>query len=424
MKIRFNEKYNTISVYVLIVFTLALLITTLILKGSIYWAYIENIISVLAPVVWGMVIAYLLWPLLAFFEKHFSKLTGRKKPHPRIDRTVGIFLCEGLMLLVIVGIIYAVIPELVGSIKNIFTHLPDYFANLQDYLSDTFVEYIKKNPEAGETLSAAFVSIEESVLSAAEEFQPKINSLLAKDGILANVTSGALAFIIGLKDFCLGIIVSVYLLYSKEKFQAQTKKLFHAVLPRKRCKQLFRVAAKANGTFMRFLSGKALDSLIIGMLCFISLTIMKAPYAELISVIVGITNMIPFFGPFIGAIPSALLILLSQPEKTIPFVIFILALQQFDGNILGPKILGDSLGLSPFWIMFAVFLGGGLFGFIGMVVFVPLFALVYMMIRESVNEALRKKNLPIDSAHYLPPGTRFPDDEGDLIEVDLDTTKP
>ena len=422
MKIRFNTKYNTISAYVLIVFTLALLISTLLLKSSVYWAHIEKIFSVLAPVIWGMVIAYLLCPLLSFFEKHFSKLTGRKKPHPRLDRVVGIFVCVSLMLVVIVGIIYAVIPEIMGSIKNIFFYLPDYFSNLQTYLTDTFTGYIEKNPEAGDMLSSAFASIEESVLSAAEEFRPKVDSLLDKDGLLANVTSGALAFIIGLKDFCLGIIVSVYLLYSKEKFLAQAKKLFHAILARKRCEQLFRVANKANSTFMQFLSGKALDSLIIGMLCFIGLTIMKAPYVVLISVIVGITNMIPFFGPFIGAIPSGLLILLSQPEKTIPFAIFILALQQFDGNILGPKILGDTLGLSPFWIMFSVFLGGGLFGFIGMVIFVPLFALVYTMIKESVEETLEKKKLPIGSESYLPPGTRYHDD-GDLIEVELDTTK-
>lgn len=423
MKIRFNTRYNTISVYVLIVFTLALLISTLILKSSVYWAYVEKVISVLAPVIWGFVIAYLLCPLLTFFEKHFSKLTGKKKPHPRLDRVVGIFVCISLMLVVIIGIIYAVIPEIMGSIKNIFVSLPEYFSNLQTYLTDTFTGYIEKNPEAGDTLSTAFAAIEKSVLNAAAEFQPKINGLLAEDGILATVTSSALSFIIGLKDFCLGIIVSVYLLYSKEKFLAQTKKLFHAILVRKRCEQLFRIAGKANSTFMQFLSGKALDSLIIGMLCFIGLTIMKAPYVVLISVIVGITNMIPFFGPFIGAIPSGLLILLSQPEKAIPFAIFILALQQFDGNILGPKILGDTLGLSPFWIMFSVFLGGGLFGFVGMVVFVPLFALVYTMVKESVNESLGKKNLPIDSDSYLPRGTQYQTDENDLIEVVVDTTK-
>ena len=152
---------------------------------------------------------------------------------------------------------------------------------------------------------------------------------------------------------------------------------------------------------MHFISGKSLDSLIIGILCFIGLTIMDMPYVALISLVVGVTNIIPFFGPFIGAIPSAFLVLIAEPSKLIPFVIFILVLQQFDGNFLGPKILGDSLGLPTFWVLFAIFIGGGLFGFIGMVAFVPLFAALYTFTKEFLAERLSRKGMPCDTESYM-----------------------
>lgn len=422
MKFRFNTHYNTIAAYVLIVFALALALVSLVFRFGNYWVYVLKIIDVLAPVIWGIVIAYLLCPLLNFFEKWVARLTGRRKPHPTFNRVTGIFISIGLMLLLIVGIVYAVIPEIITSLKSILVHLPDYLSNLQDYLNDKLTGYVDKNPEAKDFLESAFGNIETYLLDAANQFQPKLDSLVSKDGILASVTSSAFSLLLALKDFCLGIIVSVYLLFSKEKFLAQLKKLVHATLSRVRCERLFRIAGQANYTFMHFLSGKALDSFIIGMLCFIGLTIIKAPYIVLISIIIGITNMIPFFGPFIGAVPAGLLILLSEPTKTIPFVIFIFLLQQFDGNILGPKILGSSLGLSPFWIMFAIFVGGGLFGFIGMVAFVPLFAVLYALLRESVNNALTKKKLPLDSDTYIPPGTRYTAaDKPVTLEVVLDT---
>ena len=196
----------------------------------------------------------------------------------------------------------------------------------------------------------------------------------------------------------------MYLLYSKELFLAQIKKVVHALFSKRHCEFIFRIASRTNYTFMHFFSGKAVDSLIIGMLCFIILTIMKMPYVLLISILVGVTNMLPFFGPIIGAVPSGLLILLSEPDRTLAFVIFIILLQQFDGNILGPKILGNSLGLSPFWIMFAIFLGGGMFNFLGMVAFVPLFAVLYAFFRDSVNQRLSKKHLPVGSEAYMSPG--------------------
>lgn len=407
MKFRFQTRYNTIAAYVVLTFAVCLGLAAFVFSFDTVGAYAAKIVHVLMPVIWGLVIAYLLNPPMLWIEKKLSLVLCRKKKHPILLRTISLSICIAVMLLLIIGIIYAIIPEIITSLKNIFTQLPDYLSNLQDYLTGLFNKYIDSNPELRGYLDANLQNIEDVLLGLADQYQPKLDGLLAKDGLIANVTSGAYTVLIGLKDFCLGIIVSVYVLFSKERFLAQLRKFVHAIFRQSRCEQIFRTAGRANYTFMHFLSGKALDSLIIGMLCFIILTILKMPYVTLISIIVGITNMIPFFGPFIGAIPCGLLILLSEPHRTLTFVIFILLLQQFDGNILGPKILGNSLNLSPFWIMFAIFLGGGLFGFIGMVAFVPLFAVLYAMIKDSVNLALQRKKLPTESDAYLQEGTVY-----------------
>ena len=177
--------------------------------------------------------------------------------------------------------------------------------------------------------------------------------------------------------------------------------VLYATLPQERVHGFLRIGSHVSYTFMHFFSGKTLDSILIALLCFIGMTILKMPYITLISITVGVTNIIPFFGPIIGAVPSALLILLSEPRKVIPFVIFILVLQQFDGNFLGPKILGDSLGLPMFWILFAITIGGGMFGFIGMVAFVPLFAAVYALFSDFLSDRLHKKGLPKDTECYM-----------------------
>ena len=217
---------------------------------------------------------------------------------------------------------------------------------------------------------------------------------------MANFTLGIFGFVLALKNFLLGIIVSIYLLLSKETLLAQVKKTILALFNKKTCEKTFMIYHKSNGLFIGFITGKIIDSLIIGILCFIGMTIFKMPYSVLISVIIGVTNIIPFFGPFIGAIPSALLILLAKPSFLLPFLIFVFVLQQFDGNILGPRILGDSTGLPAFWVLFSIFLGGGLFGFVGMLLGVPTFALVYALFRTFIEHRLESKNLPKETDAY------------------------
>ncbi|NCC69937.1 MAG: AI-2E family transporter [Clostridia bacterium] len=218
--------------------------------------------------------------------------------------------------------------------------------------------------------------------------------------LVANITNGVYYFIRGVYYVVIGIIVSVYILFNKEAVGTGAKKVVYSVFSVPFAKKVLESARFTDGIFMGFISGKIVDSTIIGMICYICCMILGMPYPVLVSVIIGVTNIIPFFGPFIGAIPSAFLILMVSPLKSLEFVIFILLLQQFDGNILGPKILGESIGVNGFWVMFAIILGGGLFGFAGMLLGVPVFVVIYTGINTLVNRKLKKSGLPTETAAY------------------------
>ena len=201
-------------------------------------------------------------------------------------------------------------------------------------------------------------------------------------------------------NILIGMMISVYLLARKESFAKQSKKILYAILPETPYRRTLRAVAEADRIFSGFVRGRLLDSLIIGILCFICCSIFKFPYTPIISVFVGVTNIIPIFGPFLGAIPSAFLILLVSPKQCLYFILFIIALQQFDGNILGPKILGNSTGLSSFWVLFSILFFGGLFGFVGMIIAVPAFAVIYDLISRAVHRSLRLRKLPMETDEY------------------------
>ena len=205
----------------------------------------------------------------------------------------------------------------------------------------------------------------------------------------------------GLWNVVLGIIISIYILIDKEKFCALAKKISYAILPQRAADKTIEITHRSSDTFGKFLSGKILDSLIIGILTFVVLTIFKMPYTLLVSVIVGITNIIPFFGPFIGAIPSVIIILFVSPVKALWFLLIILVIQQIDGNIIGPKILGDSIGISAFWILFSILVAGKFLGLVGMVIGVPLFAVIYSIIKEVVESQLDKKGMKTKTEDYM-----------------------
>ena len=402
MRFKFNSKYTTIAVYVVIVFAVCLGLVALVFKFGTVASYFKKTLSVLAPVIWGICIAYILNPFMVFCDRHFKKWFCKKKDRKHMCRALSITVTMILFLGILSAVIGSIIPEVKDTLVNFFKNLPTYLSNLQEYIENKISDLASTHPELKKIIDSEFSSFQDTALKYSNELRSMIEDMFSKGGLVASITDSAWAFIMGIKDFLLGIFVSIYLLYSKEMFLAQITKFTHAVFSEKKTAKILRVASKTNSTFTSFLTGKTLDSLIIGILAFIGLEVMGLQnYAVLLSIVIGITNMIPFFGPIIGAIPCAVLILLTSPDKVLIFIVFILILQQFDGNILGPKILGSSLGLSPFWIMFAIFIGGGLFGFIGMVVFVPLFAVIYGITNEIVTTRLKKKDMPLSTSDYV-----------------------
>ena len=402
MKFRLNDKQRGYAMTAIWVFTICALIALAALRWTSLVGVFKKAVSVLAPVLTGLVIAYLFSPLQNWLEKYISRLTDRKTPHPRLRRALSVTATMIIILLGITGLVMSIVPELISSIKNLLVNLPDYLTSMTDWINKHIANFEKEQPQIYSALMTVWNNAQTAVNSFADQFEPKLDSLATGGaGILTTLTTGAISVVNWVMNFLLGLIMAIYVLYNRERYQAQARKFLYAFLPEEHVHNFLRMGSHVSYTFMHFLSGKTVDSLIIGLLCFIGMTILKMPYSTLISILVGVTNIIPFFGPILGAVPSGLLILLSEPRKVIPFVIFILVLQQFDGNILGPKILGDTLGLPMFWILFAITIGGGMMGFIGMVAFVPMFAAVYTLLSDFIKGRLAKKGLPEDTESYL-----------------------
>lgn len=350
----------------------------------------EGIVSISTPFIWGICIAYVLMPLLNFIEEKLGKLAVMTK-HTNVRRGIGIFLTMGLMTVLLTVFFSLVIPEILASIISLFNILTD--GNSYTWLIDLGDQFLARLRDLGvtemtmdelpEKLRAHFNSPGDYVLSLLDYTQNVF------------VTAG-----ISAKNILVALIVSVYLMIGKETFLAQSRKIIFACATRERAEHFLDFCSRTNRIFSGFISGKLLDSLIIGVICFVAMNLLHLDYAMLISLIVGVTNVIPFFGPFIGAVPSILLLLIVSPKQALIFGLMVLALQQFDGNILGPKILGGATGLTAFWVIFAVIIMGGTLGIVGMFVGVPIFATIYMVTKNVVEAKLKRKNLPVDTDSY------------------------
>lgn len=361
-----------------------------------HWADVRGFLGVIAkslrPITYGLLFAYLLNPLMRVLENYLVmpllKKIMRKNPvkAEKMSRAISIALAWAIAATAIILLVYMVVPELYSSIESLVVSLPGYANKTVVWAS----ELLRRNPDIEEFLYQTITGFSTNVTDIAEhikEIMPNINSLIA------GVSTGVFDIVGIVFNLLVGVIVSVYILKDKEKFAAQIKKLLYSIMPIRRANGVLNVARLTDDKFGNFFIGKIFDSIIIGIMCFILLKIFDIPYTALVSVVVGVTNVIPFFGPFIGAIPSAVLILLAEPIKCVTFVILILILQQFDGNILGPKILGNSTGVSSFWVMFVILVAGGVFGFWGMLCGVPVFAVVYALFTNACRLSLEEKGI-------------------------------
>ncbi len=347
---------------------------------------LRGFLHILMPFIYGAVIAYLLKPVSLFFEKYLQKLNRNDNPKAAsIIRLVSILLSLLFFLVVITLLMVAVVPGMASSITTLVRSMNSYVNQFQEWLEGyAQTEYGKE-----------IVAVLEQGL---ETLTDRLQSWLKGD-ILPNLTSYitrvtdsfSVLFDI-LKNFGLGMIVAVYLMIGWEKFGAQAKMIVYAMFPKKAAEWIQYEIHFTDRMFSGFIHGKILDSAIVGIICFIFTAFTGMPYALLVSVIVGVTNIIPFFGPYMGMIPSALLILTSSPWKCLVFLVFIVILQQIDGNVLGPRILGETVGISSFWILFSILFFGSIWGLVGMIVGVPLFAVIYDLISRGVRDLLRKRH--------------------------------
>ena len=382
--------------------------------GGTLQRFVNKLFSVLAPVLYGCVIAYLLTPVMSWIERTLLRVWRKLFPHKHLKngagilRFVSILLAEAVAILLVYLLMSVLIPQLVDSVTMLINNAEAYYYkvyNWADGLLDSenevavwVADFVTKYYSDGVTL------LKDHILPWAQA---------ALGTLTGGIWSGIWSVVSFALDLIVGIIVSIYLMTMKEKSLARCCKAVYALFDEKKANAVIRGTRQVDRIFSGFVRGKLLDSLIIGALCFIGGSILKLPYTPLVSVVVGVTNVIPFFGPFLGAIPSAFLILLVSPKQCLIFVIFIVVLQQFDGNILGPKILGDATGISSFWVIVAILVGGGFGGVLGMFIGVPVFACAQELLKYLMDKRLRKRNMPTEAYAYV---GRAKDDPAETTE--------
>lgn len=385
----------------IIVVCVGIVVYAAVMHIGLLWGIVSQVLRVALPMFIGFAIAFVLLPLVNRVERLFAKLISRRKPHPKLVRVLSILVTYILVLALLAGFFVMLVPQVVSSLKsvvNIVTKtVPRSRQDFQKLVENaTFLKHLGLETDRLMALWDNAASQLTKRLSELSTYSTVLfNNVLAIAGSIGNGVYKVLFHAL------VGLIASIYMLIDRERFLAQAKKLCYATMKPATCETLIYWARRANDIFAGFIIGKILDSLIIGMICYVCMLIFGIEYPLLISVIVGVTNVIPFFGPYFGAIPSILFLLLVNPMSALWFGIFIIILQQIDGNIIGPLILGDHVGLSAFWIMLSITVGGGLFGFAGMVLSVPTFALIYAIVRTIIARRLKSKGLPEKTECYV-----------------------
>ena len=394
MKYKWEKKYLYWGITAFLVIVSSILFFSLLNRLDVVAQVIGFVLNLLMPFIIGLIIAYLLGPLVDWFEdvcfrRLFVKMFHKEKR--RAARVCALIVTFLLAIALVAGLCVLVFPQLFESIKGIVGNLSSYFSRLEKWV----LSFFEKNPDIAKIIEAQFDNITKSISNwATNDLLPQVTNLAG------GLTNGVINVVNVVTNLIVGLVVSIYVLSAKEHFFAQTKKVTYAIFSIRTTNTLLRITRRADRVFGKFVKGKLIEALIIGLLCFVGMSIFGMPFATLISVIIGVTNIVPFFGPIVGAVFSCILILLVDPLSALYFAIFILILQQFDGNVIGPKILGDSTGLSSFWVIFSIMIFGGLFGFTGMIIGVPTFALIYSLVAEMVSERSKRNDMPSDTADY------------------------
>ncbi len=432
MRVNWNKKYTTIAIYALLVIALAVLFVVFVFKFEDFKSAFSWVGGVTAPIICGVAIAYILNPLMMYLEnrlfkklkdgkpaeqtlfmrtlkktnvgdsavvrkleKHGTSMEKRIRRRKAAARILSILLTYIIVLTAITGVCVAIVPSVAKSVIDLADQMPGYMTELQAWAEKVFEEY----PEIAQVVSSEVSDFADFLNKMLAEFKPVAGN------IIGNVGTGLFKFVgalfTGLKNAFLGLMIAIYLLYSKERMLGQCKKICVAFFKKEQCLTFFSGCAKCNDIFKRYIVSNLLDALIIFIFMLIGMFAMDMPYQTLIAVVCGVTNLIPFFGPFLGAIPCAFLILLVDPIKVIWFAIFVLVIQQCDGNIIKPFLFGETLGLPAVWVLVSIIVGGGLFGIWGMLLGAPTFAVIYLMFAEFVRSKLRKKNLPDETDEYM-----------------------
>lgn len=372
------------------------ILALLLFNASGLTGILGKFLEVISSVIYGTVFAYLMNPVMKLVEsllmKWFSKTNMTERTAKKLSRALGIVAAVIVFLAVIYAVVASIVPEVISSVEDLVNNkLNDYYQKITNWIEGA----VSQNP----TIKSWYDTNKEKI----DIFGYIKNWFESID--VAKFFSDAIGTVFGFAksifNIFIGFVVAIYMLISKERFQCQAKKITVAMFKPQRADRVMELARRTNGIFGGFIVGKIIDSLIIGVICYIGMLILRLPYAMLISVLVGLTNIIPFFGPLIGISCGTFLILLSDPLQALYFLIFAVALQQVDGNIIGPKILGDRLGISDFWILVSITVFGGLFGFAGMLLGVPVFTLIYSLIDDAVNNALKKKKRTTNTQSYF-----------------------
>ena len=409
MREEHDRRYFKWGLTALVVIFISILLVVIFTNLPGFFALLGSIGKILSPLVSGIVIAFLLNPIFNFVDLRLRPLLLKRgmqeKKAKTLSRAVALvfaFLFGGFIVYAFFAML---VPQLYESVMSIVESAPTYYQSLEKWA----VNILEGNPEIRTYVEKALETIQTYVQN-----WVKTSFLSDVQKVLATLTTSVMAVVKSITNFIIGLVASIYILWSKDTFQAQAKKMVVAAFKPAAADHLLDLGSSINRIFSGFIIGKIIDSAIIGVLCYICMALMKMPYTALIATIVGVTNVIPVFGPFIGAVPSALIILLVDPLQAFYFVIFIIVLQQVDGNVIGPKILGNTVGISGFWVLISITVAASIFGFAGMLLGVPVFAVIYLIISDIVNSALRRKNK-----------TTVTDDYYGIREVaDLDRREP